>query len=128
MSDSFHRARVEQQLRDANASLDHINAHLWEQDQPPEVRAALQERRARDGHAKQLGWRLVLGLAAAWVVASLLFGRAGQHAFAGLLGLLWDALNVLLVVGFFVGVGVALVRGARAITRFSRDRSAGDLS
>lgn len=120
MSDFFHRARVEQQLREANASLDSINARLWEQNQSPEVRASLQERRSRDAGAKRLGWRLVLGLVAAWVVVSLVFGRAGQHALGGLLGFVWDAFNVLLVVGFFVGIGVALVRGARAVARFGR--------
>ena len=120
MSDFFYRARVEQQLRDANASLDQINAHVWEQNQPAAVRAALHEDRAKKAHAQAIGIRVVFGLAAAWVVLSLVFGRSGQHLFGSLLSFALDAVGVLLVVGGFLWAGSLLVRGGRAIGRMGR--------
>ena len=120
MSDFFHRARVEQQLRDANASLDQINAHLWEQNQPAEVRAAIQADRAKKAQTQAIGIRVVFGLAAAWVVLSLVFGRSGQHLFGSLLSVALDAIGVLMVVGGFLWVGSLLIRGGRAIGRVGR--------
>lgn len=127
MSDFFHRARVEQELGHANASLASINAHLWELNQPPEVRAALQAERAKKARAQAFGLRVVFGLAAAWVVLSLVFGRSGQHVFGSIVGFLWSAFNVLLVVGFFLWIGSFFVRGARAVGRVGRRSQAEDV-
>lgn len=117
-----HRNPVARELHDARAELRGIHDQLWEMNQPPEVRAALQAKRAE--RARRAAWaaRLVLGLAAGWVVRSLAFGRAGQRLFGGVLSFALDALGVLLVVGFFVWIGGSVWRGARWVAGRSEGR------
>lgn len=66
--------------------------------------------------------RLVLGLVAAWVVVSRVFGRAGQRVFGSVLSFALDAVGVLLVVGFVVWIGGTVWRGVRWVTGRSEDR------
>jgi hypothetical protein len=116
MSWNMQDARVEQQLREANAQLQGVNDHLWELNQPPEVRAALQARRAEQARAKTWAIGVVCALAATWVLLSLAFGPAGSRLFGRLLALAWQAIEVALLLGFFVGIGLAVWRGVRWLT------------
>lgn len=106
---------VARQLHDANTHLRGVRDQLWELGQPPEVRAEIQAR--HDEHARTTIWdlRVVGGVALAWVVLATLFGTAGTRVFGGLLSLAWGALEVVLVLGFFLVIGQALWRGVRRL-------------
>ena len=115
-----HSDPVARELHDANANLRHIGDQLGEMNQPPAVRAARQADRAAHTRMQVSGIGVVLGLAAVWVVLGLVFGRAGHRLFGSLLGFIWDALNVLLVVGAVAGVLVVVVRVGRTVFGVSR--------
>ena len=120
MSFNPHNDPVARELHNANETLRGIQGQLWEQSQPAEVRAALQADRAQRAHAASWGVRILLGIAAAWVLLSLVFGQAGQRLFGSLLGFAWDALGALMVLGAVVWVGSVLLRGARAVGLLGR--------
>ena len=104
---------VARELHDANAQLHAVRQELWDANQPLEVRASLQARRADHARAMRWGVRVVIGLGALWFALSLLFGRAGARLFGGLLSFLLDAVGVLIVVGCFAWIGSTLWRAGR---------------
>lgn len=127
---NWHEARVEQQLREANAELRSVNDHLWELNQPEEVRSRLRARRAELATARRFGWTLVFALVGAWVVLSLLFGQAGSRVFGRAFAWALDALGVLIVVGGGLAIVGVVLRGARRLGLLGRatseSRSRGD--
>lgn len=108
-----HSDPVARELHHTNANLRGIGDQLWEMNQPPEVRAELQARRAEQTRTMVWGVRVVLGLALVWVVLAKVFGAAGSRAFGSLLSLAWHAFEVGLVLGFFLWIGQRLWRGVR---------------
>lgn len=108
-----HSDPVAREVHDVNAQLGGIRDQLWEMNQPPEVRAALQAERAKKAQVMVWGVRVVLGLALVWVVLTKLFGAAGSRFFGGMLAFAWNAFEVVLVLGFFLLIGQTLWRGLR---------------
>lgn len=115
----FSNDPVARGLAETNRQLRAIGDQLWEQQQPAEVQAARAAERSERNRATVWGVRLVLGIGAAWLVLSLLFGSAGTRLLGRLLGFGWDALGVLFVVGAALWVGRGLWRVVTWILRRS---------
>ncbi len=125
MSFNPYNDPVARELHNANAELRSIGDQLDELNQPPEVRAARQADRAAQSQVTVSGVGLVLGLAAAWVLISLVFGRIGQRVFGSVLGFAWEVLNFVFVIAAIVGVVVLGFRMVRSILGLGRQGTDG---
>lgn len=118
---TYHELRTQQELQAANAELRGVRDELWLANQPPEVRAAVQVKRAADARARRWLARGGIGLVLLWGVLRTVFGKGVGDGFAsGAVWLAWHGMEWALMLGVVVWLWSAVAKGARGAARSAR--------